>query len=522
MGIRGHPPGINYSPSPARERDRGRVESVSARSLMALDMGTSSIKCLIVDTDGVTRAITRREISYDTLEELTPLAREFSPSRIWATACLLIREALDRAGLVAEDIAAISTTSQRQGIVALDRDGSELYAGPNRDVRAFFEGMALDEDHSDEIYAATGHLPSFLFAPAKINWLKAHRPDVVDMVDKVLPISGWLTFKLSGETVCERSAMGEIGLVNVSTGEPEPSWIEDGSLIPGLATAGEVVGEVTSLAASETGLPKGLPVVLGGPDTQCGLLGMAVTSPGQLGILTGWSTPLQMVTSEPVFDPQKRTWTGCHLLPGRRVLESNTTEAGGSLDWINRILNTANEADDKQTEDLALGVDQTVAFLGPRIMNCSNMGLRLGGVLFPVPVAQSGLNGSHLYKAALENLAFAIRGNHHQIEEIAGSEISEVRLSGGVTNVPAFPQLIADTLDREVEVPVTRDSSPMGAAICAGVGIGAYRSLEEAAVAMRGDFSTLVPASDNADALDQRYQRWLSIYEELEKLSEAL
>ena len=490
--------------------------------VMALDMGTSSVKCLIVDTDGTTRAITRREISYDTPEELAPLAKEFSPDEVWGIVCVLIREALDQAGLIASDIAAISTTSQRQGMVALDKSGSELYAGPNRDVRAFFEGMALDEDHSDEIYAATGHLPSFLFAPAKIKWFKAHRSDVFDRVNKILPISGWLTFKLSGETVCERSAVGEIGLVNVGTGEPSSSWLEDWSLIPGLGTAGEVVGEVTSLAAAETGLPQGLPVVLGGPDTQCGLLGMSVTSPGQLGILAGWSTPLQLVTSEPIFDPQKRTWTGCHLLPERWVLESNTTEAGGSLGWVNQILNTASEIDNRQAENLALGVDQTVAFLGPRIMDCSNMGLQLGGVLFPVPVAQTGLNGSDLYKAALENLAFAIRGNYHQIEEIFGSEFSEAWLSGGVTNVPAFPQLIADTLNREVEVPVTRDSSPLGAAMCAAVGLKAYQSLEEASVAMRGDFSTLVPDPDDANALDERYLRWLSIYKELERLSEAL
>ncbi len=503
-------------------RDGGRVGPVSNRYLMALDMGTSSVKCLIVDTDGTTRAITRRQVSYETPEGLTPLAREFSPNEVWDTACLLIREALDRAGLMSGEIAAISATSQRQGMVALDKGGSELYAGPNRDVRAFFEGMALDGDHSDEIYAVTGHLPSFLFAPAKMSWLKAHRPDVYDMVSKVLPISGWLTFKLSGETACERSAMGEIGLVNVSTGEPDASRIENGSLIAGLGTAGEVVGEVTSLAASETGLPQGLPVVLGGPDTQCGLLGMSVTSPGQLGILTGWSAPLQMVTSEPVFDPRRRTWTGCHPLPGRRVIESNTTEAGGSLDWINRILSMTDGTDNGQAEGLALGADQGVVFLGPRIMNCSSMGLQLGGMLFPVPVAQSGLTGSDLYKAALENLAFAIRGNHHQIEEIVGSKVSEVWLSGGVANIRVFPQLIADTLNREVNVPITRDSSPLGAAICAAVGVGAYQSLEEAAAAMRGELSTLVPDPDAADALDQRYHKWLSIYEELEKLSEAL
>lgn len=504
---------------------------MSDRYVLALDMGTSSLKCLISGMNGSARALTRQKVTYFCPEGLAPMGKEFSPDEVWKSMCQLIRQALCEAGLQGQDIAAVSTTSQRGGMVLIDENGKELYAGPNQDVRAFFEGMAIDEVKGRDIYSLTGHLPSFLFAGAKLKWFQEHQPDLYDRIYKALPISGWLTFKLSSQLKSERSALGEIGLLNILNSTPDHSLFEtigiSPDVLPSMGNAGEVIGEITSDIAAATGLKQGTPVVLGGPDTQCGLLGMGVIQEGHLGIIAGWSAPLQLVTESPIFDPKMRTWTGCHMISDRWVLESSTTEAGRSLDWLADILETSYTNHQEETSSLTsdsptVGGDQAVAFLGPRIMNCSKMGLQLGGLLFPVPVGHTNIEGPHLLQAALENLAFAIRGNYLQLKEASRLDISGVWMGGGVSNIHTFPQLVCNCLGVELQVPDMKDVSLLGAAMCASVSAGEYANLPEATDGMKGAFAKLEPVESKTSDLEERYERWLSIYQTLEGLSEEL
>ena len=94
------------------------------------------------------------------------------------------------AGWWARNIAAVTVTSQRQGVVFLDRDGRVLYAGPNVDLRAIFEGAAIDDAMGSRVFEVTGRLPSFLFAPAKLRWFMQNKPDVYERIDRVVDIGG--------------------------------------------------------------------------------------------------------------------------------------------------------------------------------------------------------------------------------------------------------------------------------------------------------------------------------------------
>ncbi|MFQ5933035.1 MAG: FGGY-family carbohydrate kinase, partial [Dehalococcoidia bacterium] len=123
---------------------------------------------------------------------------------------------------------------------------------------------------------------------------------------------------------------------------------------------------------------------------------------------------------------------------------------------------------------------------------------------------------------ALENLAFAVKGNYLQLRQISGFKDPEVWLSGGISKISAFSQLVADTLDVSVQVPETGDASLLGTAMCAAVGAGAYGSLREAALQMRGPTSTISPIPDRVGYLGERYERWWSLYQKLEGLSEGL
>ena len=182
---------------------------------MALDVGTSSVKCLIVDTEGCcTAAVSKRWASFKPAGA-PDTAREFNPKRLLSLVRRAVGEALGRAGLVAEDVASVGITSQRQGVIALDETGKEVYAGPNMDLRAVFEGSAMDETHGDVIYGTTGHLPSFFFTPAKLKWLRSHSPRRYNRIQSVLPLADWVAYRLTGNLACEPSLAGEAGLLDI-------------------------------------------------------------------------------------------------------------------------------------------------------------------------------------------------------------------------------------------------------------------------------------------------------------------
>ena len=280
---------------------------------------------------------------------------------------------------------------------------------------------------------------------------------------------------------------------------------------------------MTTSAADDTGLASGTPVISGGPDTQCGLLGMGATRQGQMGILAGWSGPLQFVTDTPCIDAERRTWSGRHIIPDKWVLESTTTEAGRSLGWAAETLGLPEHGLSLNLE----GPDSPnaytpLAFLGPRIMDAKRTGIQMGGMLFPTPVGHTGISRQGLADAALKNLAFAIRGNTMQLEEVSGQRPVDIALGGGVAKVEGFNQLIADTLDREIIVPRERDATLLGAAACAAVGSGAYNSLLESATAMVGETETFVPDDARASVLEEQYEAWLDMYERLTEITGAM
>ena len=99
----------------------------------------------------------------------------------------------------------------------LDRDGRVLYAGPNVDLRAIFEGAAIDDSMGSRVFEVTGRLPSFLFAPARLRWFRQHKPAVYERIDRVVTLADWLRLNLSGELVSEATLAAEAGLLDVRT-----------------------------------------------------------------------------------------------------------------------------------------------------------------------------------------------------------------------------------------------------------------------------------------------------------------
>jgi autoinducer 2 (AI-2) kinase len=502
--------------------------------VVGIDIGTSGVRCLISDLSGHPVSICRRGWEMDCLYSVGMAGKEFSTDALWRTICQTVAEAISLSGIHAGQVMGVSVTSQREAAVFLDAAGKELYTGPNLDLRALTEGITIDNDCGREVYFITGHLPSMLFVPAKLRWFRCNRPSIFEDIATVLTLGDWVIYRLCGERWSEPCGASELGLVDVR----ERIWSHrlremldlPADIYPSLGTAGSRVGRVRRGAASETGIPEGTPVSLGAPDTHCGLLAMGVAEVGQVGVVLGWSAPVQMVIEGPLFDPEARTWTGCHVFDGRGVLESNAGEAGSAYRWLAETVFNGGHAPGeevyRQMDEMALqscpGAEGVLASVGPLVMNMNHLALKLGGFLFPLPLGVTGIGRAHLVRAALENLSFAIKANLLQVEGISGMRAEDIRVGGGLVRSKALLRILPAVLGRPFMVPNVPDISALGAAMCAAAGSGAYRSLEEAMKAMVPPMRVAEPDPlDMAEYVDY-YERWNCTTEWLERLREAM
>ena len=494
--------------------------------VLVLDGGTTGPRCFVFDGRGQAVGSCHLPWRYATEEDVSSLTRSFDLPALWHDFCKVIRCALKEARTAPSQIAAVAVTTQRQSVVFLDKTGTELYAGPNTDLRAVFEGAAIDEERGDSVYEMTGHLPSFLFAPAKMRWFRINRPDVYGRIATALSLGDWVVWRLTGTLVSTPTLAGEAGLLDIHRRRMCVDLLDQIGLqitdVP-LVEAGTMVGAIGSEVASQTGLAMDTPVAAAGADTQCALLGIGVAGEHQVGIVAGWSVPLQMVTTRPALSPDARTWAGCFLSRDKWVLESGAGDAGGSYRWLVDLVCGEGEDRFNRADELArqipVGSEDCLAYLGPSRMGMTKLGMRRGGFLFPVPLTFGEMGRGQMLRASLEAIAYAIKSNLEQIEALAGAPAASLALGGGMTRTRTFVRVLTDVIGRQLEVAATPQASApsaQGAYLCARTALGDFQSLEEAAQGIRPRLQSLVPDPLDSVQYQELYQQWLRTSEGLQ------
>ena len=496
---------------------------MSDRHILVVDAGSTRIRCLVFDSKG--EIVVQRSCAWSCVErdEQSLYTRELDAEGVWESTARLIAECVGDGKVDARGIAAVTVTSQRQGVVFLDREGAVLYAGPNTDLRAIFEGAAIDDAMGERVFEVTGRLPSFLFTPAKLRWFMQHEPDTYDRIDRAATLADWLRWRLSGELVSETTLAAEAGLLDIR----ERRWctalfdelgVKAAGNIP-IERAGAVIGSIRPEVADLTGVPAGVPVVVSPADTQCGLLGLGVVRAGQIGIIAGWSVPLLMVTDAPVFDEARRTWTGCHVEHGLWSLESTCGDAGNSYRWLADTMWAGEagpfESMDSAARDVPAGSDGVLAYLGASRMDMSRVGMRTGGFIFPVPLTFGGIGRGHAARAALESIAYALRANIEQLERVSGVTASKIAVGGGMIGTLSWVDMLPNVLGRLVDVAAAPNVTAMGAYLTAAAALDGRDSLFDLAAAS-ATAKTSEPSPVESAEYDGHYRRWTETAEHLQ------
>src|SRR4051794_15726643 len=245
--------------------------------LIGIDAGTSVIKSVAFTLAGEQVAMASRPNSYATPG---PGQVEQDMLRTWADTAATLRELGERVPNLAGRAAGLAVTAQGDGTWLIDKAGEPVGGGllwlDSRAAGLVAEYMATDAYAGH--YALTGSGLNACMASGQIAWMKQHQPGRIAQAATALHCKDWLYFKLTGDRVTDPSE-ANFTFGNYRTRDYEPSILaamgiaDCERLLPPIIEGTEVAGRLSTAAASVTGLPAGLPIVLGYLDTVCTALG---------------------------------------------------------------------------------------------------------------------------------------------------------------------------------------------------------------------------------------------------------
>jgi autoinducer-2 kinase len=506
---------------------------VSDELLLAIDAGTGSCRAALFTPDGRPAGMGQREYVHHEAPG-APGSQVFDTAGNWELIRACIREALG--DTPADAVKAVSATSMREGMVLYDAAGHELWACTNADGRAGKEAAELVESGAArEIYALAGDWVA-ITAPPRLRWIARHQPDVFASIAHLGMLGDWILTRLCGEFVTDRSLGSSSAMFDLAAGDWSDRVLEicglDRSVCPPVVDSGDVVGTVTRRAAEETGLREGTPVVAAGADTQLALLGIGVTQPGRFTVVGGSFWQHTVVLDEPLIDPEERLRTLCHALPGRWMMEGIGFFCGIVMRWFRDAFCALEQREAAERgldvydllEERAAGVPpgaNGVFGIFSNLMQASRWVHASPGFV-GFDVTRPELSGpAECFRAIEESAAYVSRGHRAIVEELAGIEVGRLILTGGAAKGRLWPQIVADALNVPVEIPVVKESTSLGAAICAGVGAGLFAEAAETGTRLMQVERTYEPDPAAAERYAALYEQWLELYRRSLELSEA-
>ncbi len=496
------------------------------RYLLALDAGTGSGRAVVFDEHGNQIANSGREWVHLS-EPDVPGSMNFDVEHNWQSLVNCIKDVLTK--VKPAEIAAISTTSMREGIIAYDENGAEIWACANVDARANVEVKELRQK-SDffelDIYKQSGQTFALGAAP-RLLWLKKNRFHLYQRIAKLSMLSDWIAYRLGAEIAVDPSNGGTSGLFNLrtrkwDTGIVSACGLDERLINTPVLEGGTIIGEVSAKTAQETGLIAGTPIIMGGGDAQLGAIGVGVIKTGETAILGGtfWQQMVNM--SEPMVDQKGLIRINFAAMPDIWQAETIVFFPGLAVRWFRDAIAPDIKSQAISTgrdpyavlEDMAMSVPAGSRNIIPILSDAMDyIRWRHAAPSFlNLNLDPEITNRASLFRALQENAAIVTRANLERIAEFTGISSETVTFAGGASKGHLWPQIVSDVLQKPLKIPVVKEATALGAAISAGVGIGIYTNFEEAAAHVVKIEKVIEPNPANAKAYQDLFFRWREAY----------
>jgi len=481
--------------------------------VLALDQGTTGSTALVVDPEGAVRARGYAEVPQ---HYPRPGWVEHDPQDLWTTVERAARQALSAAGVTGDDLAAIGITNQRETTIVWDRTtGAPLHRAivwQCRRTAAVCDRLRA-EGHEAMVRARTGLVLDAYFSGTKIAWILDQAPDARRRAARGQLAFGtvdtWLLWKLTrgrvhATDVSNASRTLCLNLATVDWDDRMCALLDvPPEVLPTLVDSSGPCAETADLGW----LPRGVPIAGIAGDQQAALFGQACFKPGEAKNTYGTGCFALVNTGErPVVSSHGLLTTIAWRLGGRTTyaLEGAVFVAGAAVQWLRDGLGIiANAA---ETDALARsvpdagGVSFVPAFVG---LGAPYWDQHARGTILGLT---RGTTRAHLARAALEAIAFQSLDVLEAMAADAKAPLPRLRVDGGAVANHFLCQFQADVLDAPVDRPAVIETTGLGAAYLAGLGVGLWRSLD--AVAERHAVERTFTPAMAGDERAARYKTW--------------
>lgn len=469
-------------------------------SFFVIDVGTSSMRGILYDREA--RVLMQKQILHR--PDFLGNGRVEQDPETWKSGLLELCGALGeycRAhGCMPE---AVSLTAQRSSVIPVSADGTPLACAVMwQDQRTLGMERAL-APWQDEIVARAGSRINPVFSGCKMKWMRDNEPELYGAAEKLIVIPDYLVHIMTGNFVTDTTYGSRSLLMNLRTGKWDDTLLEIFGVgrekLCDLAAPGSVCGTLTPEFAAQCGLTAGIPVVSAGGDQQCAALGLGVLGTGDAEITTGTGAfVLAGLDALPDKLDESAIW-GASAVPGRYLLESSILTCCSAFDWFVRECypDCAEKGYALVDSDMAKAEGTQVLVL-PYFQGRAtpDWNSKATASFHNVTLATSR---GELARAILEGVCHEIRCNLSLLARYAG-ELRNIRIGGGLTKSPVFPQLEADVLQLPLSLYKNPEATALGAWIQAAMAVGMFGTYREAVSAARRDDTETVfePRRDKA------------------------
>lgn len=459
---------------------------------IGIDIGTTSLKAAVFDSDGKRLALKSVDYTLDT-DSATGFI-EFDAEN-YVTMC---KNVIDELSAECGSITALSIDTQGETIIFTDTDGVPLHpAIVWLDNRATAEADAIKEKFGNKlVYDVTGQPEITAGWPAsKVLWMKNHKPEVFAQTKKIFMLEDYILYRLSGNFVTEPTIQSSTIYFDVT----RRIWWKE--MLDFIGISEHQLPKVVSTATA-VGEYKGIKVVSGMLDQIAGTLGAGVTDETTISEMTGTIMAICVMTDKmPAYNPNSIIPCHLHAIGGKYCLILWSSTAGMALKWFKN--NFSENFSFRELDELAKDVTPGCDGLTMLPYFCGSTMPKYNP---DAKAAFTGINLSHtrahFARSIMEAIAFTLKQN---LEYVGEDAIKEIRITGGGASSPLWAGIKADVTGKVLKTLSESETACLGAAMAAAVGVGEFTSIKDAVDSIVKTKSTYMPSGADYTAAYENY-----------------
>lgn len=481
---------------------------------IGIDLGTSSVKILLMEGDGTVKKIVSREYP---LSFPKPGWSEQNPSDWYTQTMDGLKELLQEADK--RQVAGISFGGQMHGLVILDKEDNVI-----RPAILWNDGRTTEEcdylNHTigtDKLSEYTANIAFAGFTAPKLLWLSKHEPDNFAKIDKIMLPKDYLAYRLTGVHATDVSDASGMLLLDVKNRKWSQEMCDICHIsieqLPELFESYEAIGTLKADVAAELGVSTQVKVAAGAGDNAAAAVATGTVGEGKCNISLGTSGTIFISSDKFRVDDNNALHAFCGANGKYHLMGCMLSAASCNKWWMDEIIGSKDYA--KEQEQITKLGENHVFYL-PYLMGerspYNNPDARAAFIGMTMDTTRADMT-----QAVLEGVAFALRDSF-EIAKALGIPLERTKICGGGAKSPLWRTIVANVLGIPVDILETEEGPSLGGAMLAAVACGEYASVEEAASKIVHVIDTVEPTVELTEKYEQCYTKFTKIYPALKEI----